>query len=159
MKRIRIAKAIVVLIVLKVVLDLTFKIQYSKNEYFEISEFQLSDSTYVESGKILFGKNVKGNIEAIIYPDKFIQNGMEDEVEYVYMRFYPEWFKTKLKPRITKIEEKVVEELLSTTRNIHEDNFRSYMHFNNYPIIKKDFVPIVVKKNDMKEKVSFTYSL
>lgn len=157
MKRYRIAKIIVALIVVKVALNLTFKIQYSENEFYEISDFKINESNYVESGKVLFGRNVKGKIEAIIYPDKFIENGVESEVDYVYMRFYPEWFNNKINPRITTLEEKMVEDLLTTTKNIHEENFRSYMHLNDYPIIRKDFVPIVIKKRDVKEKI--TYSL
>lgn len=150
--------ALLSLFVIKVLLNRTFKIQYSEKECYEISDFKLNESSYIESGKILFGKNIKGKIEAIIYPDKFLKNGIENEVEYVYMRFYPEWYENKIVPLITKTDE-ISKELLSSAKIIHKENFRNYMHINDYPLIKKDFVPIVIKKKDIKEKERFTYDL
>ncbi len=41
-------------------LDLTFKISYSEKDFYKISELKLSDSILIKTGKIFFGKNVKG---------------------------------------------------------------------------------------------------
>jgi hypothetical protein len=159
MKRKKILIVLFSLFVIKVLLNLTFKIQYSEDEFYEISNFRLNESTHIVSGKILFGKNVKGKIEAIIYPDKFLQNGIENEVEYIYMRFYPDWYTKQIEPLLTKTGKKINKELLASTKIIHKENFRNYMHLNDYPLIKKDFVPIVIKKTDIKEKERLSYDL
>ena len=159
MKRKKILIVLISLFVVKVLLNLTFKIQYSEKEYYEITDFKLSESTHIKSGKILFGRNVKGKIEAIIYPDKFFKDSIEFNIDYVYMRFYPEWYNKNIEPLITKTEKKLTKELLTSTKVIHKENFKNYMHINDYPLIKKDFVPIVIKKKDMKEKERFTYDL
>ncbi|MDC0584204.1 hypothetical protein OAO55_00560 [Bacteroidales bacterium] len=139
----------------KLILNLTFKIQYSPREYYDISGFSLNDSTQIEVGKVLFGKNIKGEIEAIVYPDNFIRNGKNMDIEYVYMRFYPDWFSENLKPYIKKSQDRVTEDLMMDTRYIHDENFRNFMHINEYPLVKKDYLPVVIKwkGNDKKERL------
>jgi hypothetical protein len=140
-------------------LDLTFKISYSEKDFYKISELKLSDSILIKTGKIFFGKNVKGKIEAIIFPDTYLVCGKEKEIDYVYIRFYPDWCNEYLIPAISKPEGYLDEDLLSEAKNIHEENFKSYMHLNEYPIVREDYVPIVIKNKDSDQKERISYSL
>ncbi|WP_282037793.1 hypothetical protein [Saccharicrinis aurantiacus] len=149
--------SIFIFISIIVLLDLTLKIKYHENDFYEISNLKLSDSIMVESGQIFIGKNIQGEIEAVIFPTKYLENGKEESVEYVYMRFYPEWFNLHLSSIISDTG-KTISPSLNDVKNIHEENFRNYMHINRYPVVKTDYVPIVIKKKNCIEKQIFAYN-
>ncbi len=134
------------------ILDLTWKIRYSEEEYFQLTNLELNDSIKIKSGQAFIGKNILGEIEAIVFPD-------QEEVEYVYMRFYPEWFNENLNTVISKAKEKPDKDLLSEVKRIHELNFKSYMHINDYPIIKKDFVPFAIKTRNDDHLKRYVYNI
>jgi hypothetical protein len=158
-KRTRFLYLVISLLVIIVVLNLTFKIHYSKDDNYMITNLKLNDTIEVQVGQIFLGHNVKGTIEAVIFPEKYIENGLEIETDYVYMRFHPDWFIENIKPKIRKTRDNQGDNLFSDVRKIHEDNFRSYMHINKYPLIRKDFIPIVIKKKNDSGKERFSYDI
>lgn len=157
MKSKKIIIGLLVFISILGILDLTLKIQYTEDGFYEISNLKLSDSILVESGQIFIGKNIQGEIEAVIFPTKYLENGKEENVEYIYMRFYPEWFNLNMNSIISDTG-RTVSASLNEVKIIREENFRNYMHINKYPIVRKDYVPIVIKKKDITEKKIFAYN-
>jgi hypothetical protein len=158
-KRTRFLYLVISLLVIIVVLNLTFKIHYYKDDNYMITNLKLNDTIEVQVGQIFLGQNVKGTIEAVIFPEKYIENGLEIETDYVYMRFPPDWFIENIKPKIRKTRVNQGDNLLSDVRKVHEDNFRSYMHINKYPLIRKDYIPIVIKKKNDPGKERFSYDI
>jgi hypothetical protein len=158
-KTMRIKKGIIILVALlatKILLDLGFKIRYSNDNIYDISDFNINDSIYVESGSIYFGKNIRGNIEAIIFPSRVSISNHSADIDYIYFRLFPDWYQTELQPLISKANTESHEMLLSKAKEIHENNFRSYMHFNNYPIVRKDYIPFIIKLKEQEDKVRYT---
>lgn len=158
-KRTKFLYLVISVLVIIVVLNLTFKIHYSKDDTYMITNLKLNDTIDVQVGQIFLGHNVKGTIEAVIFPEKYIENGLEIETDYIYMRFPPDWFIENIKPKINKISDNEVDKLFSEVRKVHEDNFRSYMHINKYPLIREDFIPIVIKKKNNPDKERFSYDI
>jgi len=74
-------------------------------------------------------------------------------IEYVYLRFYPEWFERNIKPFITKKDFSYSREIVLIGRALHDSNFRNYMHINDYPIVRKNYVPCVIKIKESGEKI------
>lgn len=148
----RILILIAIFFIGKFLLDITFKIRYSRNEIFEINNLKISDSLTITHGKILLGKNIKGKLEAIILPDNLKLND-SSTVEYVYLRFFPEWYNNNIKPYIGNKIEKDTWELHFIGEALHNSNFSNYMHINSYPIVRKDYVPYVLKIKESAEKI------
>lgn len=142
----------------KFLLDITFKIRYSSNEIFEINNFKISDTLNVTHGKILLGKNIKGKLEAIIIPDNLKLND-STTVEYVYLRFYPDWYSINIKPFLGSRIEKNGRELYFIGEALHKSNFSNYMHINSYPIVRKDYVPYVLKIKESGDKIRLQFNV
>lgn len=157
MKTNKILGIIIVLIIVKFGLDLAFKIKYHQNAINEINNFIINDSLIVPKGKFIVGKNIKGQLEAIILPDSILKLNDSSTIEYIYLRFYPEWFQNNIKPRLGQKVTSQTEELIKHSKNIHNDNFEDYMHINEYPLIRKDFLPYVIKIKESNKKIRLEY--
>jgi hypothetical protein len=149
-------KIIILLIILlagKILLDLTFKIKYTDSQLYEIKDFAINDSIKIDKGIILVGTNIKGSLEAFIFPNNCLMINQTSTVEYVYLRFYPEWFTKNLSSHIEKRLFTNADELVLIGQALHESNFKRYMHFGNYPIIKNDFIRCDFKIKESGEKM------
>jgi hypothetical protein len=145
--------ALLLIVSIKVVLNFSLKIDYSEENVHEISHFQLNDSILVESGTAFIGENFRGEIEAVLFPDRLIENGQEVAVTSIYIRFYPSWFRENLLPVLSKSEAEPV--LFEQVQTIHDKYFGRYSHFNHYPIISKKNVPFVMNRKDGSVQKSY----
>jgi len=155
-------KVIIILIILiagKMLIDLLFKIKYNEKEIYEIKKFALNDSIKINKGKIIVGRNIKGSLEAFIFPDSTLKFNDTSTVEYVYLRFYPEWFEKNVKPFIERKKFVYSSEIVLIGKALHDSNFRNYMHFNDYPIVRKDYVPYVFKIKESGVKIRMMFKL
>lgn len=158
----KIKRVIIILIVViggKLLVDLLFKIKYYESEIYEIKSFTLDDSTVINKGKIIVGKNIKGRLEAFIFPDDVLKLNDTSTLEYVYLRFYPEWFEKNIKPFVEKKKFTYSNEIVLIGKALHDSNFRSYMHINDYPIVRKDYLPYVYKIKETGVKIRKTIPL
>lgn len=155
-------KVIIILIILiagKMLIDLLFKIKYNEKEIYEITKFALNDSIKINKGKIVVGRNIKGRLEAFIFPDSTLKLNDTSTVEYVYLRFYPEWFEKNVKPFIARKKFVYSSEIVLIGKALHDSNFRNYMHINDYPIVRKNYVPYVFKIKESGVKIRMVFKL
>lgn len=155
-------KIIIILIVFiagKFFVDFLFKIKFNEKEIYEIREFALNDSIKVIKGKIIVGKNIKGRLEAIVFPDSILKINDTTTVGYIYLRFYPKWFDENIKPFVKNKKYPHTRELLLIGKALHDSNFTNYMHFNDYPIVRNDYVPYVLNIKETGEKIRLSFDL
>jgi len=145
---------LVILILGKVLIDRIFKIRYSIKNTFEITNFQVNDSIFIEKGSIVVGKNVKGYLEASIFPNN-LKLSDNSTIEYVYFRFNNDWYNKNIIPHLSKLNVKNINELYLYGKALHKTNFSNYMHFNDYPLVREDYFPVVLKVKETGEKIRF----
>jgi hypothetical protein len=145
------------LLSLYILLNLFVKINYSNDEYYLLGEYQVNDSILFQGGKVFIGENYKGKIEAIILPEQVIVGNRKKSVEYVYMRFFPRWFEEHLEPNLKKIDDPKAKIYAKGLKRIHEGNFQNYMHFGKYPVVKYDYVPMVIHGTDNEFRMCLEY--
>lgn len=138
---------IAILLAINILAKIAFKIHYSKAEIYNIQDFMVDSSKIIENGVIVIGKNIKGKLEASIFPDNgIVKNGTSYlEVDYIYLRFYPEWFESHIKPALTESSDQDYKVLVQNAKKIHDRHFKNFMHINDFPIIKEDYTPIIIK--------------
>ncbi|MCU7550988.1 hypothetical protein OCK74_17855 [Chitinophagaceae bacterium LB-8] len=122
------------------IVNIMFKVNYANRDVGLLDSLQMNDSITIPKSYIVLGRNYKGFIEATILPAQEHRYNDKGIVEYYYLRFHPDWFKTHIAPRITSYlpnKEKLSFDLVAKARDAHEDNFGYCCHFNDYPIVSE----------------------
>lgn len=156
MKTKKILLTLLLILTIKIVLYFSLKIDYSEENIYEISHFQVNDTILIESGVVFLGENLRGEIEAVLFPDRLTKNGQIEQVASVYIRFYPSWFRENMLPSLSKTED--TSALFEQVQSIHDKYFGRYSHFNHYPIINKDEVPFVMNRKDGSVQKGYAYN-
>lgn len=120
--------------------NITFKVNYANNDVAIVDSLKINDSITIPKAYIVLGRNYKGFIEATILPAHEHRYHDKGIVEYYYLRFHPEWFKTHIASRITSYLEnrdKFAFDLVEKAKVAHEANFNYCCHFNDYPIVNE----------------------
>lgn len=159
MKTKKIILGLIALVAITLLLNLAFKINYSEKEFYEFSDLKLSNSISVKSGKIFIGKNIQGEIEAVIFPEQYLDKGIKKDIEYIYLRFHPNWFKDNLTNVIIKPTVKPDKDLFKNAKKIHSENFKHFSHINSYPITQKGNLSMIIKMKDSTEKETLVYNV
>jgi hypothetical protein len=100
---------------------------------------------------IILGETVKGAISATLVPVKplFVsyQNLTNQEVEYIYIRNFPEWFESNMTKNAVpaKPDAGLRESLMKAGYKAHAENFKGNMHYHDYAIILYNFAVSKVK--------------
>ena len=155
-------KILIVLIIIvigKLSIDLLFKVKYSYKQVYFLTEFKLNDTIKVNRGKIILGKNIKGFIEATIYPETVSKLNDSLSIDYLYLRFNPDWFEANLKPFIKGQVTADRREYVNLGKAMHDTYFRSWMHINDYPIISKKQMLLIVKIKETGIKIRHNIDL
>ena len=151
----RIRKIILIIIAIvlwKLLIDYAVKISYDKDDIYEIHNFKVNEQLLVDRGKIIVGKNSFGELEASIIPDNELKYLHGSTVEYIYLRFHADWYNQKIKPFTGSRIYMKADSLLAVGEEIHQVNFKKYMHFGDYPIVKKDYLPYIVMTKETGEE-------
>jgi hypothetical protein len=155
----RIVIIFIVLIAGKLLIDFLFKIKFSRQEIYEIKEFVLNDSLKVKCGKLVVGKNIKGRLEAILLPINDLKVNESLAVEYIYLRFPPEWFDKNIKPLVVSKTFGQTRELIYLGEALHKSNFHNYSHINDYPLMHRGYMFYFVKIRETGQKIRKTVEL
>jgi len=152
MNRQRVFIIVLAIILSKVALDAAFKIHYFKGEVYQIKNLELGNYKIPE-GDIIVGKNIIGELEAAIIPKADLintSNSKSIKSEYVYLRFHPDWFESKIFPFIYSADNNEYKELRWKMKEINDLHFRRYAHFNDYPLIKPGLVVCLIQTAEGK---------
>lgn len=134
-----------------------FKINYSQNNVVLIDSLRINDTIRVENVYAVLGKNHKGIIEATLFPSEEQRYKGRAVVEYYYLRFDPDWYKSHMSPRINqKFDngEKLSSDLIKRAEKAHEDNFQYCCHINDYPIVNTGQLFVRISLLGVADKVT-----
>ncbi|GEM_PF-6101819 len=145
--------ALIIIVLGKLSIDLLFKIKYSYKQIYILKEFKLNDTIKINKGKIVLGKNIKGFLEATIYPETNSKLNDSSTINYIYLRFNPKWFEEYIKPLIENQVTNDRREYVNLGKAMHATYFSTYMHINDYPIISNEHMLYIVKIKESGTKI------
>jgi len=139
-----------ILVSAKILADLLFKVHYRKEDIYAFNHLALDRNTVIENGIIVCGHNIKGKIEASVFPaDSNGEVGISrKKIEYAYLRFNPDHFKQVIAPTLEKTEISNASALKKKARINHRNHFRRFAHLNDYPLIRENHTPYVIQYRD-----------
>ena len=144
---------LIIILIIKLSIDILFKIRYSYKQIYVLKEFTLNDSVKVNSGKIVLGKNIKGFLEATIYPETTLKLNDSSTIDYIYLRFSPDWFENSIKPFMGSPVTNDSREYVNLGKAMHDTYFNTWMHINDYPIISNEYILYIVKMKESGIKI------
>lgn len=139
-----------ILVSIKILADILFKVHYSNDDIYRFNHLIINENTVIEKGTIICGHNIKGMLEASVFPEPGIAkiDSPERKIEFAYLRFGPDHFKANIAPHLEKRTDKNSEDLLDRAKTNHRRYFRRFAHINDYPLIRENQTPKVIQYRD-----------
>jgi len=145
-----------VLITVKIGADLLFKVHYSIEDVYHVNHLKISQNLTIDKGIMVVGHNVKGKIEASIFPDQTSEHkkNPENRMDYIYIRFGPDFFDREIAKHLETIPEEHDVQLFDLAKKNHRTHFRRFAHINNYPVLKKGRAPMYLMKYETGKMIT-----
>lgn len=149
----RILIILIIIVIGKLSIDFLFKIRYNYKQIYILKEFKLNDTVKINHGKIVLGRNIKGFLEATIYPEPNSKLNDSSTIDYLYLRFNPDWFESNIKPFIESQVTNDRREYVNLGKAMHDTYFSTWMHINDYPIISNEYIHYIIKIKESGIKI------
>lgn len=133
-------------------LELTGYKLISTNEIYLIKNFQydFSININIPEAYVVIGKTAIGPMAAVIIPinkEKAEYQKVQGDIEYIYIRSYPQWIQDNVLQNAEKVSPDQVktDELLKIAKKSLDEGFNSCLHINEYAMYNEEFYVCRIK--------------